>query len=299
MTALVRRMRFVRAAAAARTKRIRLTSAVTVLGSQDPVRVFQDFATIDAISSGRAEIMAGRGSFIESFPLFGYDLADYEGLFLEKLDLLMQLNEQEVVTWSGRYRAPIEGRPVHPRPQQERIPIWVAVGGTPQSVVNAARRGLPISIAIIGAAAQPFIPMVRLYREALGQSGFDPDGPLAIGSHGFIADTADEAADISAPGLMAAMNQLGRERNWGAEIDRVQFDRMREPHAALMVGSPDDVAQKILDEYEMFGNSRAMIHMGVGHPPHEAMMRSIELLGTVVAPRVREAVAELQAAPAR
>ncbi len=286
------------AAAAVRTARIRLTSSVTVLSSDDPVRVFQDFATVDLLSEGRAEIMAGRGSFIESFPLFGYDLAEYESLFLEKLDLLRQLNDEPVVTWSGRHRAPIEGRAVYPRPQQDHLPIWVAVGGTPQSAVNAAMRGLPINIAIIGAAAQPFIPFVNLYREALEASGFDPATvPVGIGSHGFIADTSQKAADISAPGLMAAMNQIGRERGWGHEIDRPGFDRMREPHAALMVGSPAEVTEKILAEYEMFGNRRAMIHMGVGNPPHRDMMRSIELLGTEVAPAVRREVARLEGVP--
>ncbi len=284
------------AAAAARTTNIRLTSAVTVLSSNDPVRVFQDFATVDLISEGRAEITAGRGSFIESFPLFGYDLAQYEALFLEKLDLLMQLNEDPVVTWSGHHRAPIEGRAVYPRPQQDRLPIWVAVGGTPQSVVNAAMRGLPINIAIIGAAAQPFIPLVTLYREALRTSGFDPaQVPVGIASHGFIADTSQAAADISAPGLMATMNQIGRERGWGREIDRTQFDHMREPHGALMVGSPAEVTEKILAQHEMFGNRRTMIHMGVGNPPHSDMMRAIELLGTEVAPVVRKELARMPA----
>ena len=291
------------AAAAARTSRIRLTSSVTVLSSDDPVRVFQDFATIDLISQGRAEVMAGRGSFIESFPLFGYDLADYQDLFLEKLDLLLQLREEEVVTWQGRHRPAINGRPVHPRPQQQLLPVWIAVGGTPQSVVNAAARGLPVSVAIIGAAAQPFIPFVNLYREALAEYGHDPAAvPVGIGSHGFIADTSQRAADISAPGLTAAMNQIGRERGWGSEIDRAHFDRMRQPHGALMVGSPAEVTEKILAEYEMFGNRRVLLHMGVGNPPHEDMMRAIELYGTEVAPAVRREVARLDVtapAPAR
>ena len=291
------------AAAAARTSRIRLTSSVTVLSSDDPVRVFQDFATIDLISEGRAEVMAGRGSFIESFPLFGYDLADYQDLFLEKLDLLLQLRQEDVVTWQGRHRPAINGRPVHPRPQQQLLPVWIAVGGTPQSVVNAAARGLPVSVAIIGAAAQPFIPFVNLYREALAEYGHDPAAvPVGIGSHGFIADTSQRAADISAPGLTAAMNQIGRERGWGSEIDRAHFDRMRQPHGALMVGSPAEVTEKILAEYEMFGNRRVLLHMGVGNPPHEDMMRAIELYGTEVAPAVRREVARLDAtapAPAR
>ena len=247
--------------------------------------------------------MAGRGSFIESFPLFGYVLADYQDLFLEKLDLLLQLREEEVVTWQGRHRPAINGRPVHPRPQQQPLPVWIAVGGTPQSVVNAAARGLPVSVAIIGAAAQPFIPFVNLYREALVEYGHDPAAvPVGIGSHGFIADTSQRAADISAPGLMAAMNQIGRERGWGSEIDRAHFDRMRQPHGALMVGSPAEVTEKILAEYEMFGNRRVLLHMGVGNPPHEDMMRAIELYGTEVAPAVRREVARLDAAapaPAR
>ncbi len=285
------------AAAASRTTRIRLTSSVTVLSSDDPVRVFQDFATIDLISGGRAEVMAGRGSFIESFPLFGYDLADYQDLFLEKLDLLLRLRDDEVITWEGRHRAPISARSVHPRPQQNSLPVWIAVGGTPQSVVNAAARGLPISVAIIGAAAQPFIPFVNLYREALHEYGHDPAQiPVGIGSHGFIADTSQKAADISAPGLMAAMNQIGRERGWGSEIDRAQFDRMRQPHGALMVGSPAEVTEKILAEYEMFGNRRTLIHMGVGNPPHADMMRAIELFGDVVAPAVRKEVARAEGA---
>ncbi len=280
------------AAAAARTSRIRLTSAVTVLSSDDPVRVFQDFATIDLISKGRAEIMAGRGSFIESFPLFGYDLADYQHLFLEKLDLLLELRHEEVITWQGRHRAPIVDRPVHPRPEQHPLPVWVAVGGTPQSVVNAAARGLPISVAIIGAAAQPFIPFVTLYRQALAEHGHDPATvPVGIASHGFLAATSQRAADIAAPGLMTAMNQIGRERGWGSAIDRAQFDRMREPHGALMVGSPAEVTEKILAEYEMFGNRRVLLHMGIGNPPHADMMRAIEIYGTEVAPAVRSAVA--------
>ncbi len=284
------------AAAASRTSRIRLTSAVTVLSSDDPVRVFQDFATIDLVSGGRAEIMAGRGSFVESFPLFGYDLADYPDLFLEKLDLLLRLRDEEVITWQGRHRAPLDARAVHPRPIQARLPVWVAVGGTPQSVVNAAARGLPISVAIIGAAAQPFIPFVNVYREALTEYGHDPAGvPVGIASHGFIAETSQRAADVAASGLMAAMNQLGRERGWGSEIDRAQFDRMRQPHGALMVGSPAEVTAKILEEFEMFGNRRVLLHMGVGNPPHADMMRAISLYGTEVAPAVRDAVARLDA----
>ncbi|MSO44187.1 MAG: LLM class flavin-dependent oxidoreductase [Thermoleophilia bacterium] len=284
------------AAAASRTSRIRLTSAVTVLSSDDPVRVFQDFATIDLISQGRAEIMAGRGSFIESFPLFGYDLDDYADLYLEKLDLLLALRDQEVVTWKGRLRPSIAERPVYPRPQQDPLPVWIAVGGTPQSVVNAAARGLPISLAIIGAAAQPFVPLITLYREALSEHGHDPATiPVGIGTHGFIATTSQRAFDIAADGIMTAMNQIGRERGWGREIDRAEIDRMRQPHAALMVGNPEEVAGKILVNHEMFGNRRALIHLGIGNPPHADMMRAIELYGTEVAPLVRTEVARRDA----
>src|SRR6476661_282785 len=224
------------AAAASRTKRIRLTSAVTVLSSDDPVRVFQDFATLDLISGGRAEIMAGRGSFIESFPLFGYPLDDYDTLFGEKLELLLKLRDGERVTWSGRHRAPLAGLGVYPRPLQEPLPVWIAVGGTPQSVIRAGRLGLPLALAIIGGSPERFVPLVELYRDAARQAGHAPES-LAVGinSHGFIADTSSQAADAAFPPYAEAMGRIGRERGWPPPT-RGRFEAERSPTGALLVG---------------------------------------------------------------
>ena len=279
------------AAAAARTKRIRLTSAVSVLSSDDPVRVFQDFATIDLISGGRAEIMAGRGSFTESFPLFGQDLADYEELFAEKLELLLRIREEEHVTWGGsRHRAPIDDRPVYPRPVQQPLPVWIAVGGTPKSVVRAATLGLPLALAIIGGQPARFKPMVDLYREAAARAGRDPSSlPVSINSHGFIADTAQEAADLAFPPYAETMTRIGRERGW-PPASRRQFDAERTLQGALFVGGPDDVIEKILYQHRLFGHQRFMIQLTVGPTPHEAVMHAIELLATKVAPAVRKAI---------
>ena len=280
------------AAAAMRTKRIRLTSAVTVLSSDDPVRVFQDFATVDLLSHGRAEIMAGRGSFIESFPLFGYDLHDYDALFSEKLELLLALRERTEITWSGRFRAPIEGRGVYPRPVQPVIPIWVAVGGTPQSVVRAGTLGLPMALAIIGGTPERFVPLVELYRESGIRAGHDPATlKVSINSHGLIADTSDAAADAAYPPYVEVMGKLGRERGWGPPTRR-QFDAERAPRGAMLVGDPQQVIDKILFEHELFGNQRFLIQFSVGTVPHATIMRSIELYGTVVAPAVRKAIGE-------
>ena len=279
------------AAAAARTTRIRLTSAVTVLSSDDPVRVFQDFATLDLISGGRAEIMAGRGSFIESFPLFGYDLEDYDELFVEKLDLLLALRDAERVTWSGKHRAPLDDLGVHPRPLQERLPVWVAVGGTPQSIVRAATLGLPLALAIIGGAPERFVPMVELYRETARRVGRDPAAlPVSINSHGFIADTSRQAADDAYPPYLEVMGRLGRERGWPPPT-RARFDAERSPRGSLFVGDPQEVIDKILFEHELFGHQRFLMQMSVGTMPHDSMMRSIELFGTVVAPAVKRALA--------
>jgi len=279
------------AAAAARTRRIRLTSAVSVLSSDDPVRVFQDFATIDLISGGRAEIMAGRGSFTESFPLFGQDLADYEELFAEKLELLLRLRENESVTWDGsRHRAPIDGRPVYPRPLQQPLPVWIAVGGTPKSVVRAATLGLPLALAIIGGQPARFKPMVDLYREAAQRAGRDPASlPVSINSHGFLADTAQEATDLAFPPYAETMTRIGRERGW-PPASRGQFDAERTLQGALFVGSPEDVIEKILYQHGLFGHQRFMIQLTVGPTPHEAVMHAIELLATRVAPAVRKAI---------
>jgi len=280
------------AAAAARTKTIRLSSAVTVLSSEDPVRVFQRFSTLDLISNGRAEIMAGRGSFIESFPLFGYDLADYDELFAEKLDLLLALREQEHVTWSGRHRASIDGLGVYPRPVQEPLPVWIAVGGTPQSVARAGALGLPLAIAIIGGEPERFAPLVQLYREAARRAGQDP-ARLAVGinSHGFIAETSQEAADIAYPPFADTMNRIGRERGW-PPTSRGQFEASRKLRGAFFVGSPNEVAEKILFQHEFFDHQRFMVQFSVGTVPHDKLMKSIELFGTKVAPQVRKALGE-------
>jgi probable LLM family oxidoreductase len=279
------------AAAAARTKRIRLTSAVSVLSSDDPVRVFQDFATLDLLSGGRAEIMAGRGSFIESFPLFGYDLDDYDELFAEHLDLLLALRAGEHVTWSGRHRAAIDDLGVYPRPLQDPLPVWVAVGGNPPSAVRAATLGLPMALAIIGGAPERFAPLVELYRDAARRAGHDPAQlPVSINSHGYVADTTQRAADEYAGAYAAMMNRIGRERGW-SPLGRAQYDALRSPRGALVVGSPQDVAEKILFQHEVFGHQRFLMQVSVGTLPHAQVLGAIELLGTEVAPLVRAGLA--------
>ena len=284
------------AAAAARTKRIRLASAVTVLSSDDPVRVFQQFATLDLISSGRAEIMAGRGSFIESFPLFGYDLGDYDQLFTEKLDLLLKIRENEKVTWSGELRAPINDRGVYPRPYQNPLPVWIAVGGTPQSVVRAGTLGLPLALAIIGGEPARFAPLFELYRESARRAGNDPAKlATSLNVHGFVAESTEKAADDFYEPQSEVMNRIGRERGWGP-ISRAHFDQARGPRGALFVGDPELVAEKILAMHEIFGNDRFMLQMTVGDVPHDKIMKGIELYGTKVAPMVRHEVARKAAA---
>jgi probable LLM family oxidoreductase len=278
------------AAAAARTQRIRLSSAVTVLSSDDPVRVFQDFATLDLLSGGRAELMVGRGSFIESFPLFGYDLNDYDSLFSEKLELLLQLRGAERVTWAGQHRPALRGQPVYPRPLQSPLPVWIAVGGTPQSVARAGALGLPLALAIIGGAPERFAPLVELYREAAGRAGHDPAAlPVAINSHAYIADTSARAREEFFPSYALVMSRIGRERGW-PPMTRAQFDALCGPRGALLVGSPQEVAEKILFEHELFGNRRFLAHIGVGPQPRAQVMRAIELFGTQVAPAVRAAL---------
>jgi probable LLM family oxidoreductase len=278
------------AAAAARTKRIRLTSAVTVLSSDDPVRVFQDFATLDLLSHGRAEIMAGRGSFIESFPLFGYDLDDYDELFSEKLELLLKIRASEKVEWSGTHRAPIHGLSVFPRPVQDPLPVWVAVGGTPQSVVRAATLGLPMALAIIGGEPERFKPMVDLYREAAARAGHDPATlPVSINSHGYIADTSKQASDEAYPPYVETMGRIGRERGWSPPT-RAKFEAERSKRGALLIGNAQEVIDKILWEHELFAHQRFLMQMSVGTMPHAQIMHSIELLGDVVAPAVRKAL---------
>ena len=286
------------AAGAARTERIRLTSAVTVLSSDDPVRVLQQFATLDLLSGGRAEIMAGRGSFIESFPLFGYDLDDYDELFEEKLLLLLQLIANERVTWHGEHRAPIEGLGVYPRPAQARLPVWIAVGGTPKSVARAGVLGLPLAVAIIGGEPVRFAPLVQLYREAAREGGHDPATlPVSINSHTYVAETSDRAAEEFFPAYASMMTRIGRERGW-PPMTREQFDRGRSPQGHLLVGSPQEVADKILAQHEWFGHARFLAQTSLGPLPHDRALRSLELLGTEVAPRVRDELDRRAAAAA-
>ena len=282
------------AAAAARTRRIRLSSAVSVLSSDDPVRVFQDFATLDLISNGRAEIMAGRGSFIESFPLFGYDLRDYSALFAEKLELLLQIRAAEHVTWSGKHRAPLTGQGVYPRPLQQPLPVWVAVGGTPESVVRTGRLGLPLALAIIGGQPESFRPFARLYRDSFTQAGHDPAGmALSINSHGYLAADAAQAREESFPSFAQVMNKIGRERGW-PPLSRAQFDASTELRGANFVGAPEQVVEKMLYQVDIFEHQRQLLQLSVGTLPHAQVMRAIELLGTAVAPQVRAEVAARQ-----
>lgn len=277
------------AAAAARTKKILLTSAVTVLSSDDPVRVFQDFATLDLISQGRAEIIVGRGSFIESYPLFGLDLRDYDSLFSEKLDLLLKIREKTQVHWSGQHRAALTGQGVYPRPLQSPLPVWIGAGGTPQSFIRAGTLGLPLVVAIIGGEPHRFRSLVDLYREAGRRAGHDP-AQLTVGVHslGFLADTTAQAADQLYPAYAYTFTKIGRERGW-PPTTRAQFDAARVPTGALLVGDPETVAEKILYENEALGGiSRVGIQLTSGSLPHRAVMHAIELLGTRVAPLVQK-----------
>jgi probable LLM family oxidoreductase len=279
------------AAAAERTKRIRLSSAVTVLSTDDPVRVFQAFSTLDLLSGGRAEIIAGRGSFTESFPLFGYDLADYDSLFAEKLDLLLKLRESEHITWSGKHRAALTGQGVYPRPLQDPLPIWIGVGGNPGSAARAATLGLPMTLAIIGGTPDRFVPLIEVYREFGRRAGHDPKQlQLGINSLGLIADSAQEAADLYIPSFLSVMNRIGRERGW-SPMSRPHVEAMIEPHGALVVGTPEQAAAKILYEHELFNNDRFILQFNTGALPHATALRAIELFGTKVAPLVRAEVA--------
>jgi probable LLM family oxidoreductase len=285
------------AAIAVKTERIRLSSAVTVLSSDDPVRVFQQFAHVDLLSGGRAEIMAGRGSFIESFPLFGYDLDDYDELFAEKLELLLAIRDSESVTWGGRHRPPLVDAAVWPRPAQDPLPVWVAVGGTPQSVVRAGALGLPLTIAIIGGEFERFKPLVELYHRAFETAGHDPaDARVAINTHAFLGSTLAEADAAFAPSYLRMMNRIGLERGW-PPAGRPQYEALRSPRGALAVGTPEQVAEKILAEHELFGNDRYVGQMSVGAVAHRDVLRSIELFGEQVAPLVRAEVARREAQP--
>ena len=274
------------AAAAVKTSHIRLSSAVTVLSSDDPVRVFQDFATVDLLSGGRAEIMAGRGSFIESFPLFGYDLKDYDELFSEKLELLLKLNESEKISWKGKHRSSIQNLGVYPRPFQKKLPVWIAVGGTPESVIRSGKLGLPMALAIIGGSPANFLPLVELYRKTSAAAGHGRL-PLAVHSHGYISEDSQQAADEFFPSYAYVMSNIGRERGW-PPTTRAQFEAGRSKQGALLVGSPQQVIDKILFEKELFGLDRFLLHVSVGTMPHAQIMHSIELFGTQVAPVIRK-----------
>ncbi|GII56044.1 luciferase [Planotetraspora thailandica] len=277
------------AAAAARTTRIRLTSAVTVLSADDPVRVFEQFATLDLISRGRAEIMAGRGVLVEPFRLFGYDLADYESLFAEKVELLMKLRDHERVTWAGLHRPPLHDEAILPRPAQKSLPIWVAVGGTPQSAVRAGSLGLPMTLSILGGALRSAAPLAQIHRQAASQAGHAPQ-PLALAQHGFVAPTSQRANDLYFPAEAEVLNRIGRERGL-REMTRADFDGRAGLNGPLLIGSPAQVAEKILREHEIFGHQRLLIQLAIGSVPHHDVMRAIELLGGEVAPAVRAALA--------
>ncbi len=277
-------------AAAVKTSHIRLSSAVTVLSSDDPVRVFQAFSTVDLLSKGRAEIMAGRGSFIESYPLFGYDLDDYNELFSEKLDMLMKLNDSEKICWQGKYTQTIRDLGVYPRPYQQKLPIWVGVGGTPESVVRAAEFGLPMALAIIGGLPARFAPYTKLYRDVYKKSGHD-QGILQLGinSHAYLAETSQQAGDEFFPAYAGVMTQIGKERGW-PPTTREQFDNSRNAQGALFVGSPQQVVDKILYQHELFGHTRFLAQMSLGAMPHDKILRAIELLGTKVAPEIQKSL---------
>ena len=276
------------AAAAGRTSRIRLFPAVSILSTDDPVRVYQQYATLDLVSSGRAELLVGRGSFIESFPLFGFNLEDYDDLFSEKLDLLLQIRDSDgPVDWSGRFRPPIQGQAIYPGTERQ-LPIRVAVGGSPQSIVRAATRGLPVALAIIGGPPQRFATFADLHRKTLGESGYDSEeAPLSVHAHGYISDSNEQAAEEYYASYAAMMTRIGRERGWGP-MTKQQFDAMRADDGSLVLGDVETVASKILRWKEMLGVNRFELHVSVGTLPHEQVLRSIELLGTKVAPIVNE-----------
>src|ERR1700746_829297 len=279
------------AAAAVRTERIRLTSAVTVLSANDPVRIFQQFATIDLLSHGRAEMIVGRGSFVEGFPLFGLDLAEYDSLFASKLELLLQIRENTHVHWAGQHRAPLTGQAVYPRPYQRSLPIWLGVGGTPASFARAGTLGLPLMVAIIGGEPRRFRPLIDLYREAGRRAGHSPE-QLTVGLHsvGFLADTTDEAAEIFFPGYAHTFTEIGKERGC-PPATRAQFDAVRGPTGALLIGDAKSVAKKILYVNDVLGGiSRVTFQMGVSTLPHERMLHAIEILGTQVARIVRSSL---------
>jgi probable LLM family oxidoreductase len=276
------------AAAAARTSRIRLTSAVTVLSAADLVRVFQEYATLDLISKGRAEMVVGRGSFTESFPLFGLNLQDYDELFTEKLDLLLHIRQNEKVSWSGKFRAPLNGQAIYPRPVQQPIPVWLGVGGTPASFVRAGTLGLPLAVAIIGGETHRFAPLIELYREAGKRAGHEPE-QLKVGLHslGYVANNTAQAHNDFYPGYAETFTRIGRERGW-APVTRAQYDAVTGPCGALLIGDPEEVAEKIIRHSEALGGvDRVTFQMDSAKLPHDKLMNAIELLGTRVAPLLK------------
>ncbi|MCW5720159.1 MAG: LLM class flavin-dependent oxidoreductase [Devosia sp.] len=279
------------AAAAARTKSIRLSTAVTVLSSEDPVRVYQQFSTLDLISNGRAEIMAGRGSFIESFPLFGYDLEDYDDLFEEKLEMLLAIRKGGKIAWPGsKHTKPIPGIAIYPQPVQQPLPLWIAVGGTPNSVARAAYYCLPLMIAIIGGRPRQFLPLVDLYRQTGAKVGHDASRlKLGVSGHGFIAEDSQAARDLAFPAHSAAMSKIGAERGW-PPTTRAQFDANTTPEGAYYMGSPQEVIDKILMQHEWFGHDRFGLQLSVGTLPHDKVLKAIELYGTVVKPTIDKAL---------
>jgi probable LLM family oxidoreductase len=279
------------AAAAARTSRIRLTSAVTVLSAYDPVRLFQEFSTLDLLSQGRAEMVVGRGSFVEAFPLFGLELDDYDSLFIEKLDLLLRIRDNEHVHWSGNYRPALNGQGIYPRPIQQPLPVWIGVGGTPESFVRAGQLGLPLMVAIIGGETHRFKPLVDLYRKAGREAGYS-DNQLKVGVHslGYVAETTKQAADDFFPGYARTMTQIGKERGWPS-MTRDRFEDQMGPEGALLIGNPEEVVQKILRHSKALGGiSRITFMMNPGSLPHEKLMQATELIGKQVAPALREEI---------
>ncbi len=278
------------AAAAMITKNIKLTSAVTVLSSDDPVRVFQNFSEVDLLSGGRAEIMAGRGSFIESYPLFGFDLDDYDELFTEKLELLLKVNTSTKISWKGKHRASIDNRGVYPRPYQSAIPVWIAAGGTPASAVRAATLGLPLTLAIIGGRPEQFVPFINLYKETWKKAGHAASQlQFGVNNHVFIGEDSKKISDEFYPYYATMMDRVGRDRGWPPHT-RQQFEYSRSPNGALMVGSVQEVIDKILYEHELFGNTRFLAQASIGNVPHSLVMKSIELFGDKVAPAIRKEV---------
>ncbi|MGM0377390.1 MAG: LLM class flavin-dependent oxidoreductase [Bacteroidota bacterium] len=277
------------AALASETNKIKLASGVTVLSSADPVKVYQDYVTLDLLSDNRAEIIAGRGSFTESFPLFGYNLKDYKQLFEEKLDLLLRLNREETITWEGRFRAPLKDQTVYPRPERE-VPVWIAVGGTPESVQRAARLGLPIMFAIIGGMPRQFQPLIEFYKEEYKKHGHDA-GKMEIGvhSHTFVSDSTDDLLENYFPHYAAQMDRIGKSRGWPPFTKR-QFVAGMGPDGALYIGDPQQVTEKILETIEMFGLTRFVAHVDVGGPSHKDLMKTIELYGSKVVPQIRKAL---------